>query len=108
MGATMNKRSFASLGLLPLLTIGACAAAIGSETRTIRPESAQVCAEQCAQIGLKLTAVAIMANNIGCVCQAEKAPVPVTVDAVPPAGMATIEMLEQQRRAQQTQQQRAR
>jgi hypothetical protein len=46
-----------------------------------------------------------MADNIGCVCQAEKAPV--TVDAVPPAGMATIEMIEQRRRAQQTQQQRA-
>jgi hypothetical protein len=103
----MNKRSFASLGLLPLLTIGACAASIGSETRTIRPESAQVCAEQCTEIGLKLTAVAIMADHIGCVCQAEKAPVPVTVDAVPAAGMATIEMIRQRRQAQQTQQQPA-
>ncbi len=90
--------------LTPLLT--ACHARVGSEIHV--PEDAtQTCQDQCYSIGLKLSAVAIMANNVGCVCQpfeSGEEGQPVGVREAVTGGMATI-MLQQQEQQQQQQQQ---
>jgi hypothetical protein len=59
------------------------------------------CTQQCAEIGMGLSAVAIMANHVGCVCQAGPSSRSATLGAAP-AGMATISMM--QARQQQEQQ----
>jgi hypothetical protein len=101
------------LGVLSPLT--ACVATVGVANASIPKDSAQICAGHCQSIGMYLSAVAIMAENVGCVCQGGAAtPGPGQAGALstPAAGMATIAMQEQQRRAaqraaqQQQQQQR--
>lgn len=96
----------AAAGLLLLFGNG-CVARVGSDL-SVPPDAAGTCAAQCSSIGLQMTAVAIMANNVGCVCQP-----PARMGAGPQAGatgatagMATI-MLEQeeQQRRQAAQQQ---
>jgi hypothetical protein len=52
---------------------------------------------------MQLSAVAIMAGNVGCVCQ-PSASEQATLGTAP-AGMATIALLEEQQRQQQRQQQ---
>jgi hypothetical protein len=93
---------------LPLFLAG-CMAPVGSKL-TVPPDAADTCASQCGSIGLRMTAVAIMANNVGCVCQPAGDAAPATADQADPAssaatagGMATI-MLEQQHERQQAQQ----
>jgi hypothetical protein len=70
-------------------------APVGSEL-SVPPDAAQTCAEHCGSIGLRLSAVAIMASNVGCVCQGGKgaATGEGTADqsATAAAGMATILM----------------
>src|SRR4029453_6246104 len=56
--------------LLAALSLTACMAPVGtSGVISVPPDAAQSCAQQCQTIGMRLTAVAIMANNVGCVCQ---------------------------------------
>lgn len=60
-------------GILALALSGvACTASVGSEI-AVPPDAAQMCAEQCEAIELRMTAVAIMANTVGCVCQPRSA-----------------------------------
>ena len=46
-----------------------CMAHVGAEGVKVPSDSAQRCEAHCQSIGLELTAVAIMANNVGCVCE---------------------------------------
>src|SRR5262245_49747705 len=56
--------------VLAALSLTACMAPVGtSGIVSVPPDAAQSCAQQCRTIGMQLTAVAIMANNVGCVCQ---------------------------------------
>ena len=56
--------------LLAALSLTACMAPVGtSGVIYVPPDAAQTCAQHCQTIGMQLTAVAIMANNVGCVCQ---------------------------------------
>ena len=56
--------------LLAALSLTACMAPVGtSGAVSVPPDAAQSCAHHCQTIGMRLTAVAIMANNVGCVCQ---------------------------------------
>ena len=56
--------------LLGALSLTACMAPVGtSGVVHVPPDAAQSCAQHCQTIGMRLTAVAIMANNVGCVCQ---------------------------------------
>lgn len=92
------------LGALPLT---ACLAPVGVKSVSIPPNAAQTCSKHCQTIGMRLSAVAIMADNVGCVCQLAPEP-KASSEAVgelstPIAGMATIVM--QQAAAQQQQQQ---
>lgn len=81
-----------------------CTAPVGAGTLAVPKDGAVVCADQCAQIGMRLSAVAIMAGHVGCVCQPASGAQ--AADGAAPAGMATIAMLESERRRQQQQQQR--
>jgi hypothetical protein len=56
--------------VLAALSLTACMAPVGtSGIVSVPPDAAQSCAQHCQTIGMRLTAVAIMANNVGCVCQ---------------------------------------
>jgi hypothetical protein len=63
-------------------------------------DSAQTCASSCGDLGLTLSSVVVMANNVGCVCAAKSAPV-TDNSAGASGGMATL-LLQQQQAAQQT------
>ncbi len=77
------------LVFLGLVATMGCAAKVGVENRTIPTDSASTCAVQCESIGLELSAVALMAETIGCICQASAAEASEQSAAVS-AGMATI------------------
>jgi hypothetical protein len=65
-------------------SLAACQPApVGVQNVELQRDSTPQCASQCAQIGLPLDSVVIMANNVGCVCRAVQPPAPGT--AVPPA-----------------------
>ena len=94
----MARLIFVSSIPLLLLTslLPACTAHVGAETVQIPSNSASICARQCRSIGLQVTAVAIMANNVGCVCQhRSRADVDsnhVAESSTAAAGMSTIMM----------------
>jgi hypothetical protein len=80
-----------ALGVVPL---GACVAPVGVSNVSIPKDAAETCARHCRTIGMRLTAVAIMAQNVGCVCQGGAEPATggdeVGELSTPAAGMATI------------------
>ena len=97
------------LGLLVLMIVplAGCVAPVGvSGALSIPHDAGNICSQQCRSIGMNLSAVAIMANNVGCVCQPSAGGPPVaTLGASSAAGMATISMLNEQQQEQQQQQQ---
>jgi len=97
-------------GLLVLFGSG-CFARVGSDL-DVPPDAARTCYDQCASIGLRMSAVAIMANNVGCVCQPPGAPIASnrgqSGGTGAAAGMVTIMLEEQQRQQRQAAQQRTR
>src|SRR5262245_27685538 len=62
-----------ALGVVLLLGVSSltgCEATVGAAgVVSVPPNSAAICAGHCHSIGLQLSAVAIMASNVGCVCQ---------------------------------------
>lgn len=99
----MKARKILHLAVVFFPLLMGCVAPVGvSGAISIPRDAGNNCAEQCGQIGMKLSAVAIMANHIGCVCQpADGAH---ASQGAAPAGMATIAMLEQQEQDRQQQQ----
>lgn len=72
----------------------ACSATVGSRAEV--PEDAGVtCRAQCQRVGMELSAMAIMANNVGCVCTARGQGDPTTSAGATTAGMATLMLQEQ-------------
>jgi hypothetical protein len=90
--------------------LAGCVAPVGvSGALSIPHDARNVCSQQCGTIGMNLSAVVIMASNIGCVCQPAAGEQPgATTGASSAAGMATISLLEEQEqeREQQEEQQR--
>jgi hypothetical protein len=83
--------------VLAVLPLGACMATVGVNNYSVPKNSARICAGHCKSIGMTLSAVAIMAENVGCVCQAgsasasdEEASNDSGKLSAPAAGMATI------------------
>jgi hypothetical protein len=104
--------SKACIGLVWLgaAAVAGCVAPIGASNLQIPRDARNVCVSQCGTIGMGLTAVAIMANNIGCVCQGASGAPPVAHEATPgaasaTAGMATIAMLREEEEEEQAQRQ---
>lgn len=88
------------LGVLLLAGLSGCPAVVGTSALTTVPSDAgQTCEAHCDTIGMDLGAVAIMANNVGCVCQ-PKATQADASSAVS-AGMVTIMLQRQQQQQQQ-------
>jgi hypothetical protein len=91
-----------------VLAYGACTAPVGSNLE-VPSNATSTCETHCRSIGLELSAVAIMANNVGCVCQrvCQRALAPqLTSDGRESvtAGMATIMLQqEEQERSRQAQ-----
>jgi hypothetical protein len=80
--------------LLAALPLSGCMAAVGVNSRSIPPDAAQTCDRHCQTIGMRLSAVAIMADNVGCVCQGAWQP-RASADAAgqlatPPGGITAI------------------
>jgi len=74
---TNNRRIGQLLGTVLLaasLPLAACTATVGVRAYSIPPDAAKTCAAHCQTIGMQLSAVAIMAENVGCVCQYAAAP----------------------------------
>jgi len=73
----------------------------------IPPDAAHQCKNQCESVGLDLSAVAIMAGTIGCVCEVRHSKAGNGGDraASTSAGMATIMMQRQRQQQQQAAQQ---
>jgi hypothetical protein len=87
--------------LLLATTQAACMAPVGVRATYIPRDAASTCQTQCNQMGLQLTAVAVMAGNVGCVCQPDR-PDRVSISTgATSAGMATIVMQQQQQQQQQ-------
>jgi hypothetical protein len=62
------------MGLLVALSLAGCMATVGVDKMSIPPDAPQTCARHCQSIGMQVTALAIMAENVGCVCQFPAAP----------------------------------
>lgn len=90
---------FGTLGCVPPATVG-------TGHQTIPKDAKNTCFNQCAELSMELTAVALMAGNVGCVCQPNGSGQATLGTA--PAGMATIALLEEQRRKQQQEQEEQR
>lgn len=76
-------------------SVSACQASVGSNL-AVPPDAAKICAAHCESIGMRLSAVAIMASNVGCVCQFQPGPpapaAAVAQSATTMAGMSAILM----------------
>lgn len=104
-----TARNATILVLTSLFFLSGCATQVGkSGMQKIPPDAAQTCAGYCTQIGMRLTAVAIMAGNVGCVCEGATAAGHAEVQSSAVAGgMTAIEIAAEQQRQQQEQQRRA-
>jgi hypothetical protein len=91
------------LGVTPSLP--ACVATVGVQGMSIPSDAAQTCAKHCQTIGMRLSAVAIMAENVGCVCQFPSEPKASAEAAgqfgAPIGGMAAVVMQTATRTQQQ-------
>ena len=89
-----NKRLLEKVLVAALLPLASCMATVGVSNFGLPPDAAKTCAAHCKTIGMNLTAVAIMAENVGCVCQYPAQP-PASPPAAgefgtPPGGMTAI------------------
>ncbi len=83
--------------VLLAVMLSACAANVGVSGPTFVPkDAAATCHNLCADIGLPLDSVVIIAQNVGCVCAAA----PRASSAAAGGGMAAV--IELERAAQQT------
>ena len=108
-GGRMIRGILVALGATVVLCSG-CQARVGSDVE-VPEDAAQTCQGHCHSIGMELSAVAVMANNVGCICQfrggaASGAVSDAEAKAAITAGMATI-MLQAHAQQQQQQAQRA-
>jgi hypothetical protein len=90
-----------SVAMVLLVFVCGCPATVGKTGLVALPsDAAQTCAGYCAELGLELSAVAIMASNVGCICQPKNANTSETSSSAVAGGMTTI-MLAQERQQQQ-------
>ncbi|MGH1343518.1 MAG: hypothetical protein ACRBN8_18300 [Nannocystales bacterium] len=93
-----TKHLGVAVALLAGLT--GCPAVVGtSGLTTVPPDAGKTCTTHCNTIGMDLGAVAIMANNVGCVCQPRTTQA--DASAAVSAGMVTIMIQRQQEEQQQ-------
>jgi hypothetical protein len=79
---------------------------------SVPTDGASQCADQCGKMGLRLSAVAVMAHHLGCVCEVSPAGAPVAPgsagkQSLAPAGMATLALLAEAEAEEERRQQNA-
>lgn len=85
-----------SLVCLLALVAAGCAAPVGLRNASLPKDAAGTCASHCQEIGLVLSSVVIMAENVGCVCSTTSQS---SAPGAAAGGMAAIMMVQQSRRA---------
>src|SRR4051794_17042747 len=85
----MTKRKLALLSCVASLVLG-CKAPVGTSGYSVPKDASAQCQHHCDGIGMSLGAVAIMADNVGCVCQVKATSG--GENAAITAGMATLAM----------------
>jgi hypothetical protein len=99
----MNSLRRIALAAVSILFTPACIATVGHAGAVSVPkDSSQICASSCTDLGMTLSSVVIMANNVGCVC-APKATASTDPGAAASAGMATLFLQQQQQQQMQQQ-----
>src|ERR1700752_4046386 len=100
-GGNMQLKSPPHLGWAAIVlatSIAGCMAPVGSSLR-VPSDARDTCRRLCAGIGLQMSAVAIMASNVGCVCQEHRQGSQSAADReAVTAGMATILLEEEEQR----------
>jgi hypothetical protein len=93
----MQQKSLRWGAIVLVTSLAGCMAPVGSSLR-VPNDATDTCRRLCVGIGLDMSAVAIMANNVGCVCQERQARSASAGDReAVTAGMATILLQEEQR-----------
>lgn len=90
------------LGCALALFSTSCMADVGSNLQ-VPSDAANTCQGHCHEVGMELAAMAIMANNVGCICQFRQANQPAHAEASA-AGMATIALQQAAERNRQANQ----
>jgi hypothetical protein len=81
-------RKLAAVALLAVSTLSACATRKAT-SRSLPRERASECLAHCDTLGMRLTAVVVIMDSAGCVCEPQAAPAP-SASATPVTGAATI------------------
>lgn len=93
------------LAFLAAATLG-CFAPVGvsGPTVVVPTDTGAQCRAQCSTAGMELSAVVIMANHVGCVCQPAGSTTPstVTASAAAQGAMVTIMLQEQEQQQQRS------
>ena len=87
------------LVVLVTFAFSACAATVGS-LATVPKDSPATCTKFCSEMGLTLSSVVIMANNVGCVCNAASTGTADAQGAAVAGGAAAVLMQEEAHRQQ--------
>lgn len=86
------------------IALSGCAASVGTNfPYSVATSSASVCVNQCAELGLPLDSVVIIANMVGCVCRGDSGG-GARAGAAGAAGGATAAVLARQHEEAQQQQ----
>jgi hypothetical protein len=80
------------------LLLAGCEAHVGlsNSLTTLPKDAAATCGSYCGQMGLTLSSVVVMANNVGCVCSPKNATV--STGGAAAGGMAAILIQEEEER----------
>ena len=100
----MRARGVVLVAWVGGLLISGCAAPVGSKLK-VPQDAATQCAEHCASIGMVLSAVAIMANNVGCVCQPQPGTASASEYSAATAGGISAILMEKEAQEQRAMQQ---
>ena len=87
-----------------IVQLGCIKTPVGSSA-PIPADAGQTCQDYCGEIGMVLSAVAIMADNIGCVCEPTSKSTQLDKEAASSAGGMVTVLLQQQAEERQQQQQ---
>lgn len=92
----VSVMSFSALTVSCMAQVGAAA------TAGVPRDAATTCASYCTDMQMTLSAVVVMANNVGCVCNPTKTATMEDKAAASAGGMAAILAAEEEQRQQET------
>lgn len=107
-------RGAIQLSVIALALVG-CMAPVGVTTMSVPPDAAATCSSHCQTMGMRLSAVAVMANNVGCVCEPARPNTPIARStpaqagerSTPVAGMTALLMQQEEEEEEQARQNEA-